>query len=219
MEDAKVAGLLSKDTWKKYPEAMLRARCVAIVARALFPDAIMGASYTPEELESVPSKHTVYPDQPAIGDGVLVEKPGTISKGTFAKRNISELSKEELTKLVDLLESKPNCTIAELQDLDRAKEHLFNLNQMDASDNDSHEGVTLLDVVTTPKGGTIQPEPKLSNETHGPLFTTPPVVSETKNAPFRDCNCGNPMSYSEKRGLWYCPFKKSVPGIHSPEKP
>lgn len=50
MSDAKDAGLLSNPTWKKYPRAMLRSRCVSEMARAVFPDAIMGVSYTPEEL-------------------------------------------------------------------------------------------------------------------------------------------------------------------------
>lgn len=83
IEEAKQAGLLSKDSWKSYPGAMLRARCVSIVARALFPDAIMGCSYTAEELggdvemdetgavinvqaEVLPS---VRPEQPGEGDG------------------------------------------------------------------------------------------------------------------------------------------------------
>ncbi len=50
MRDAQLAGLLVKKTWQQYPGAMLRARTVAIAARAVFPDAIMGCSYTPEEL-------------------------------------------------------------------------------------------------------------------------------------------------------------------------
>lgn len=50
MEDAKRADLLGKGNWKAYPGAMLRARAIAIMARARFPDAIMGCSYTPEEL-------------------------------------------------------------------------------------------------------------------------------------------------------------------------
>lgn len=50
IEEARKAGLLNKDSWKNYPGAMLRARAVAIVARALFADAIMGCSYTPEEM-------------------------------------------------------------------------------------------------------------------------------------------------------------------------
>ncbi len=50
IEEAKNAGLLLKDGWRNYPGAMLRARAVVIVARAVFPDAIMGCSYTPEEM-------------------------------------------------------------------------------------------------------------------------------------------------------------------------
>ena len=50
MVEAQTAGLLNKESWKKYPAAMLRARCISAMARAIFPDALMGASYTPEEL-------------------------------------------------------------------------------------------------------------------------------------------------------------------------
>lgn len=50
IDEAQKAGLLSKDSWKNYPAAMLRARTVSIVARAQFPDAVMGCSYIPEEL-------------------------------------------------------------------------------------------------------------------------------------------------------------------------
>lgn len=50
MKEAQLAGLTGKSSWKQYPAAMLRARTVAIVARAVFPDAIMGVSYTPEEM-------------------------------------------------------------------------------------------------------------------------------------------------------------------------
>ena len=50
IEQARQADLLSKETWKKYPENMLRARVISAMARAVFPDALMGVSYTPEEL-------------------------------------------------------------------------------------------------------------------------------------------------------------------------
>jgi len=50
LEDAKRAQLLGKSSWTQYPAAMLRARCISAMARAVFPDALMGASYTPEEL-------------------------------------------------------------------------------------------------------------------------------------------------------------------------
>lgn len=50
LEDAQNAGLLGKQVWKQYPAAMLRARAISAMARAVFPDALNGVSYTPEEL-------------------------------------------------------------------------------------------------------------------------------------------------------------------------
>ena len=50
MKDAERAQLSSKSTWKQYPRAMLRSRCISEMARALFPDCLMGMSYTPEEM-------------------------------------------------------------------------------------------------------------------------------------------------------------------------
>lgn len=48
--DAQSAGLLMKPVWKQYRKAMLRARCISAMARVMGPDALMGVSYTPEEL-------------------------------------------------------------------------------------------------------------------------------------------------------------------------
>lgn len=48
IEQAKRAGLTNKDNWKNYPEAMLRARCIGAVARAVYPD-LLGGLYTPDE--------------------------------------------------------------------------------------------------------------------------------------------------------------------------
>lgn len=50
MEDAKRANLVGKGPWQTYPQAMLRARCISAMARAMFPDALSGIVYTPEEL-------------------------------------------------------------------------------------------------------------------------------------------------------------------------
>ena len=50
LDDAKTAGVMGNPVWKKYPRAMLHARCVSEMARSLFPDAISGVSYTPEEI-------------------------------------------------------------------------------------------------------------------------------------------------------------------------
>ena len=48
---AERAGLLGKQNWRKYPEAMLWARAVSQLCRELFPDCFAGATYVPEELE------------------------------------------------------------------------------------------------------------------------------------------------------------------------
>src|SRR6185437_13947108 len=42
IEQAKRVGLTGKDNWKNYPQAMLRARCIAEGVRAVYPGAIGG---------------------------------------------------------------------------------------------------------------------------------------------------------------------------------
>jgi hypothetical protein len=50
IERAKEIGLATKDTWKKYPDQMLRARCCAEGIRAVYP-ACLGALYLSEEVQ------------------------------------------------------------------------------------------------------------------------------------------------------------------------
>ena len=47
--DATLAGVAGKDSWRKYPAAMLRHRCAADLARQEYPDVLLGL-YDPEEL-------------------------------------------------------------------------------------------------------------------------------------------------------------------------
>ena len=51
-EQAKKAGLTGKDNWKNYPQAMLRARCIAEGVRAVYPGAI-GGMLTVEEAQDI----------------------------------------------------------------------------------------------------------------------------------------------------------------------
>jgi hypothetical protein len=39
---AKQAGLATKDNWKNHPDAMLRARCLSAICRAVYPDLVAG---------------------------------------------------------------------------------------------------------------------------------------------------------------------------------
>lgn len=50
IEEANKAELTKKQVWQQYPAAMLRARATTAILRAVCPDALMGISYTSEEL-------------------------------------------------------------------------------------------------------------------------------------------------------------------------
>lgn len=76
-EDAKRAGL-SGDNWKKYPQAMLKARCLGQIVRAAYPDALMGC-YVEGEIEDAaqePARATVVqaaPPAPLQLEGDVVD--------------------------------------------------------------------------------------------------------------------------------------------------
>jgi hypothetical protein len=70
-EQAKQAGL-GGDNWRKYPAAMLRARCSLALARAVFSDIMLGV-YDPDELgvqtdapAPMMAERTVAPPPPAV---------------------------------------------------------------------------------------------------------------------------------------------------------
>lgn len=88
IEDAKRAELLNKESWIKYPAAMLRARCISAMARALFPDAIAGASYTPEELEDVTTPQPQPPMQPK--NETIIETTASVVNNTDIKNENTE---------------------------------------------------------------------------------------------------------------------------------
>lgn len=50
IDDAKAAGLLSNDNWKRFPSAMLRARCSSAICKAVYSDLVLGL-YDAEELD------------------------------------------------------------------------------------------------------------------------------------------------------------------------
>jgi len=69
IEQAKAAGLLDKgateekrarNNWRRFPEPMLRARAAAALARAVYPDLVLGL-HTPDELEDSEPPREVNP--------------------------------------------------------------------------------------------------------------------------------------------------------------
>jgi hypothetical protein len=76
MDRARKAGLADKDTWKKYPAALLRARAVAEGVRALYP-ACLGGFHATEEVQDFGDGN---PKSPIKAEAeVVAETPVTYS--------------------------------------------------------------------------------------------------------------------------------------------
>jgi hypothetical protein len=52
IQDAQRAGLAGSDTYRKFPQAMLKARCLSAICRAVYPDVCMGL-YDPDEVANI----------------------------------------------------------------------------------------------------------------------------------------------------------------------
>jgi hypothetical protein len=111
MEQAERAGLVNRgsdqkakdmNNWNRYPTEMLRARCIAAMARLVFPDVIHGM-HTVEELLDA-RVITLPPDAYSVVD-VTPKKPAAVPERDFAKeaaeleQRIAKASKEELKPL------------------------------------------------------------------------------------------------------------------------
>ncbi|HRE00731.1 MAG TPA: hypothetical protein PLV68_05495 [Ilumatobacteraceae bacterium] len=83
IDDARAAGLLGKEVWKRYAAAMLLARATAMLCRAVFPDCLAGLSYTREELEAGFAPDDYGTD---IVDAVAVEAEQPPKRTAQAKR-------------------------------------------------------------------------------------------------------------------------------------
>jgi len=133
--DAQQAGVLSNPTWKKYPDAMLRARAISAFCRMFAPDVLMGASYTPEELgaevdgdgnvvtververpalETQPEPAEEPQEQPQEEQGIL----GVDTKTIAASLKPLKL---DPTQARDLIAGIVNRDVASIKDLTRAE--------------------------------------------------------------------------------------------------
>ena len=74
------AGLTKNPTWKQYPRAMLRARCISEGIRTVYPGVSVGI-YTPEEVaDFAPVEKDVTPQQSAPTPTPMPEKVKTAAK-------------------------------------------------------------------------------------------------------------------------------------------
>ena len=105
IQDARNAGLAGKDVWRKYPRAMLRARCLTEAARCIFPDIVAGL-YDPEELDG--------PAPLPVGSWEEVPADRRLAGGHVSPHgHDSDLSEQELAELVDPQELMAMLTEAE----------------------------------------------------------------------------------------------------------
>jgi len=74
MEMAQRAGLAGGDNWRKYPAAMLRARCVSAAGKAYCPDILAGV-YVPGEIDDEPAVVQSLPKRRTLDDVAAVEAP------------------------------------------------------------------------------------------------------------------------------------------------
>jgi len=140
IEDAARAGLTGNATWKQYPGAMLRARCISAVARMAFPDSI-GGMYTPEELgqgeiETMPTARRspissyVPDDEAAIG----------IAEAEYAVSEVIDTETGELTTndgvspIDELLAKVHAATTLDQLDAIRAEKNANGINDQTLSD-------------------------------------------------------------------------------------
>lgn len=94
-DDAKRAQVTGNPNWTKHPAAMLRARCITALARAVFPDLVLGI-YDPDELEAVavPEDRRVYVEPAPLAPQVPVgvELFADICNHTDAAESPSQLN-------------------------------------------------------------------------------------------------------------------------------
>lgn len=106
IEQARQAGLTGKDTWKAYPEAMLRARCGSALARAVYPD-LVGGLYDHDEGEEmrrrdpsppqeapVHAEATVVPEEPDEADARISAAIGQCNSVPELNKVASQLARK-----------------------------------------------------------------------------------------------------------------------------
>lgn len=91
IEQAKRVGLTGKDNWKNYPQAMLRARCIAEGVRAVYPGAI-GGMLSVEEAQDVVAA-------PPRDMGAVDEVPVMAIRNKLANAVANATTEEALAKV------------------------------------------------------------------------------------------------------------------------
>lgn len=129
-EDAKRAGLMTNDNWRKYPRAMLKARCKAVLARDAYPDVLAGC-YDPDEArefsEPTPAPRPAprkAPPPPEVIDAELVEEAPPELQRIEDASTLAELQAlaPELKRLPDAIKARARAAYSARLEVLRAQE-------------------------------------------------------------------------------------------------
>ena len=104
LEMAQRAGLVAKDNWKKYPEAMLWARAVSQLCRMLFADVFAGQTYTEDEAEMTDLERDEETVNGGLGDlamPVVDEQPDDSLEGDAAELTQGAVVEAEQTSFAE----------------------------------------------------------------------------------------------------------------------
>ena len=118
IEQAQQAGIANKNTWKQYPQAMLRARCAMITARAVYPDLLAGVYGEDEEdeLRETAARDVVDAVRMQTGRDIIpppvYDQNGDpaafrIVLGVHKGKTFAEISDAELSALLDGMHNAP----------------------------------------------------------------------------------------------------------------
>jgi hypothetical protein len=114
-------------SWCKYPVDMLRSRCITRVGRAVFPDAIGGISYTPEELGATVDMDGNIMDKPTSMNEVLTKT--AIQAQQTRKEELPLENKEAESKRIVKATKKAKHDEELLADLEREANELKGADQ------------------------------------------------------------------------------------------
>jgi len=169
LAQAKKIGIATKDNWKNYPRAMLRARVISEGIRSVFPGCVVGV-YTPEEVQDFePPKEKFMGNVERVQDIPEVEIVEMVEDGAFALHvpNSDQPYKRYATKeewidgyadLVSKIISSQKLSVAQKEDKLSA---LAECNKFVTEDFSSMERVKLKGAIVE-SGGSVHPKPDKS---------------------------------------------------------
>ena len=170
LSHAKQIGIASKDNWKNYPRAMLRARCISEGIRAVYPGCVVGV-YTPEEVQDfqpAPAKdmgmaEVVQPPQEPDGAYCLYVPGNDTPYNRY--HTVEEWMQGYVEMLARVARSTKMPEELKAEKLDGLK--AVNMDMLEGLDNFQKLKIRSLmvnaGVSVSPKQGTSQPSPELEH--------------------------------------------------------